>query len=444
MVQTNKKRRKKRRRRIRYDRILLTLAIIVGFVYLLCWACSERAADTEAPEVDVVYDGIVWSDTLTNAASKVPALARMDRDIERFRARWGLEGMSLAVMRNDSLLFAKGYGFADRDSAIAMDASTTMRIASASKLITAVAIMRLCDLDSISLDSKGFGPEGILNDPEITEAISDKRAFDITVDHLLLHTGGFRGGADPMFSTPDIIKQNHLAKEPTPDELTKIIMRRRLRAKPGESRRYSNFGYFLLSRIIEKVSGQSYWDFVRQNILEPIDAIKFKPAGNYRHERHADEATYYGPDTVKVEEYNGSERMVDRVYGGSDVNGLLGAGGWVTTASDLARVVAAIDGKPGVPDILSPKSIRLMTQRGSDKENLARGWAEIDKSGRWIRTGTLSSTHVLIMMYPQGDCWVMTTNSGVWTGHHFYSKQRDLANDLRSRYLRAMPRRNLW
>ena len=116
--------------------------------------------------------------------------------------------------------------------------------------------------------------------------------------------------------------------------------------------------------------------------------------------------------------------------------------GWHRLA-DLARLVAAIDGEPGVKNILSDESISTMTSY-DEKENMSRGWGEISPDGRWRRTGTLSSTHALVERYPQGDCWVILTNSGVWTGHHFSRDLQRLIERLRSRYGNELPCRNLW
>lgn len=356
----------------------------------------------------------------------------------------GTQRVSLAVTRHDSLLYAKGYGWADREAGVEMTPTSIMRIASASKLVTATAIMKLVEQGRLRLDSKVFGDHGILNDTAFSNAIRDKRLFDVTVDHLLQHKGGFTLGAgDPMFNTVDIMAAKNLEKAPTNPELVKIVLGRKIGFQPGSGRRYSNFGYMLLSLVIERVTGQSYWDFVNKEVLEPAGCYRFRPATNYYTQRHPDETKYYGPDTVKVKEFNGSGRMVDRVYGGSNVNGLMGAGGWVTSASDLARLVAGIDGDPGVKDILSAASVTQMTYHdGEDKHT--RGWTDSDGKGRWTRTGTLGSTHVLIERFPDGECWVMTTNSGVWTGHNFSSQMHRLVERFRSRYSPLLPSHNLW
>lgn len=423
--------------------LLIAFSIIVFVLIHTLYAFGPVWGETK-DNIAEEFSRVSWSDTLSNNMSDIPALRSMDSEIERFINKWEIKGISLAVTRHDSLLYAKGYGWADLNAGIPMDASSIMRMASVSKLVTAVGIMRLCEEGKLSLGTKVFGEEGILNDTAYTNSMRDLRMRDITVDHLLQHKGGFTLGAgDPMFNTKDIMAVKHLSTPPTNEELTKIVLGRRLGFTPGAGRRYSNFGYMLLSLVIEKVSGKSYWDFVREEVLEPAGAYQFRPATNYYADRHNREVRYYPPDNELVEEYNGSGNMVERVYGGSNVNGLLGAGGWVAPASDIARLVAAIDGEPGVKNILSQWGINTLTAY-DEKDNICRGWVEVRRDGRWTRTGTLSSTHALVERFPDGDCWVLLTNSGVWTGHNFSRDLERLVERLRNRYGGIMPTRNLW
>lgn len=425
----------------------------MGIVFLCAVVCTvviftlayQREKTTEKEEAKVVAVPMSdWSDALTNELSDYPGLEKMDSEIERFIGRWNIKGLSLAVTRNDSLLYAKGYGWADVEAGKKMTPTNIMRMASASKLVTAIAVMRLVEDGKLRLDSKVFGPDGILNDTAYTNAIKDRRLFDITVDHLLQHKGGFGMGAgDPMFNTKDIISAKRLTAPPTNEELTSIVLGRKIAFTPGQGFRYSNFGYMLLSLVIERVTGESYWDFVTENVLHPAGCYRFRPATNYYADRSEDEVHYYGPDTVAVEEYNGSGRMVERVYGGSNVNGLMGAGGWCASASDLARLVAATDKYPHVSNIISNESIDSLTAYAKEGR-VSRGWSEIDEHGKWRRTGTLSSTHTLIERFPNGECWVMITNSGVWTGHNFSRDMTRLISNLRSRYSDSFPHRDLW
>lgn len=418
---------------------ILTFASIVLTVG--CGTSDNATAYVEEKYPDYTTE---WYDTLTNAASEIEALRPLDAEIGRFMAKWSLRGVGFAVTRNDSLLYARGYGYADEEAGSPMTPTTGVRIASASKLVTAVAIMKMCRDSLLTLDTPVFGPTGVLSDSTYTQAIRDSLVYNITIDHLLTHTGGFSGRAgDPMFSQLDLIKAHKLDSAPRFDELARLVIARQLGTEPGLVYNYSNFGYLLLSLVIEKISGQSYWDYVQQHVLAPIGAGGFHAAGNYYADRAPDEARYYAPDKKLVDEFTGSGRQVPRVYGGSDIEGLMGGGGWVASAPGLARLVAAIDGRDGVRDILGSGSIAMMTEYDSIQP-AARGWNYITDDGAWVRTGTLYSSHVLIKQFPDGECWIMVTNTGVWIGYHFASHMSRLVDQLREEYGAILPRRNLF
>lgn len=424
---------------------MLFSVCICTLIIITLWRHPGAVKAQPSIQQAAITAGRLWSDTLTNVSSAYAPLQAMDREIERFLDKWDIKGVSLAVTRNDSLLYAKGYGWADREEGRRMEATTIMRMASASKLVTAIAVMKLCEEGRLSLQSRVFGPEGILNDSSYTSAMCDPRMLDITVDHLLLHQGGFgRGAGDPMFTTREIMAAKRLDTPPTPEELIRIVLGRRIAFTPGAGRIYSNFGYMVLSMVIERITGRSYWEYVTDNILKPAGCHGFRPATNYYAERSEHETRYYGPDNEQVEEFNGSGRLVDRVYGGSDVRALKGGGGWCASAADIARLIASVDGCPVVDNILNPTSLNTLTAYGNDDHKLARGWTESDGRGRWTRTGTLSSTHALVEHFPDGECWVILTNSGVWTGYHFSRELQRLVERFRSRYSTTLPTRNLF
>lgn len=429
-------------------RISHLLTVITIFSAAFVAGCGSESKSESATFTEEKYPeyNTEWYDSLTNAASEFAALKPMDSDVSRFMAKWSLRGMSMAITRNDSLLYARGYGWADEEAGIPMSPTTGVRIASASKLVTAVAIMKMCRDSLLTLDTPVFGTRGILSDSSYINVIRDQRVYEITVDHLLRHTGGFSGRAgDPMFSQLDLIKAHKLDSAPRFDELAHLVIARRLGAEPGKVYNYSNFGYLLLSLIIEKASGQSYWDYVQQHILAPIGAGGFHAAGNYYADRAPDESRYYAPDNKLVDEFTGSGRQVPRVYGGSDIEGLMGGGGWVASAPGLARLIAAINGCEGIRDILGSGSIAMMTEHDPDIDQpLTRGWNYIDDDGSWVRTGTLYSSHVLIKQFPDGECWTLVTNTGVWIGFRFASHMSHLVDQLRERYNADLPRRNLF
>ncbi len=385
------------------------------------------------------------NETLTNELSDTSDLAGLDRKIKAYMAQWNIKGASLAIMRNDSLLYAKGYGWADKEKNTEMEPKHIMRVASVSKLITATGIMILQERGMLSLKDTVFGPGGILNNEEFTEAIKDRNYYKITVEDLLRHKGGFTGRAgDPMFSTRTIMLQNRLTKAPDHDELVKIILRRRLGFVPGTSQYYSNFGYLLLSMIIEKVSGESYEEFMQKNVLHPAGCRDMHIARNYYKEKYAGEVRYYlQANDEQVPEYNNSGRMVERCYGGNDITSLSGAGAWVTSVPELARFVASIDGKPNVPDIISPESVMAMTE-WFDENTYSLGWNDTKPNGEWTRTGTLSGTSALIKTYPNGECWIMVMNTSTWKGPGQTRFTAGLFKTLRDSYSDKLPSRDFF
>lgn len=430
-----------KRKNIKDSTIYIIVFCVVAFAAICIFRPREKG---EEKKTAIATVGDTWIDTLTNKSSDFEPLFPMENEIERFMSKWDIKGMSIAVSRNDSLIYTKGFGWADRERGERMEANSIMRIASASKLVTAATIMKLVEDGKLSLQSHVFGSNGLLNRSDFTDAIRDSRMENITIEHLLRHQGGFTLGAgDPMFNTVELKKAKHLTKAPTNEELIKIVLGRRLGFEPGNGRRYSNFGYMLLSMVIEKVSGQNYWDYVRQNILEPAGAYGFMPATNYYTEKNPREVKYYSPDAELVEDFNTPGKMVDRCYGGANISALMGAGGWCTSAAALCRLVAAVDGDPQVKDVLKPESVAQMTAY-QEKEKICFGWTDSDANGKWSRSGTLSSAHALIERFPDGECWVITMNSGVWTGFRFTRDMSRLIERLRSRYSFELPSRNLW
>ncbi len=332
--------------------------------------------------------------------------------------KWEINGASLAIMKDEKLIYAKGYGWADKEKQEKTEVRHIFRIASVSKLITATAIMKLCEEGEITLDSKVFGVSGILNDEKFLN-IKDSRVKDITIEQLLRHKGGFsvRAG-DPMFNLGQIAREQGYGRAMDTDEIISYVLSKRLGYKPGSGTRYSNVGYLILSKVIEKVSGKGYEDYVKESILIPAGVYDMHIAGNSYEEKFPNEVKYYGPsDDEPVEAFDGSMKMMPRWYGGNNIKALYGAGGWVASPSELLKLVAAIDGRDGVEDILSKKSVRIMTN--SDPSNLPIGWAKCTTAGDWTRSGTLSGTSALIKYSPNGYSWVFITNTSSWKGARF-------------------------
>lgn len=424
------------------------LTFIVVIISSICRCTCSSCSSDKNQEKDSIYEAnhrMHLNDTLTNAMSSQPELHAMDSIMQRYLKRWEIHGAQLAISRHDSLLYARGFGYADKDHQISMEPSYIMRMASVSKLVTATGIMKLRDMGKIRLSDKVFGPKGILNDTFYVNSIRDKRYFDITVEQLLRHKAGFTNYAgDAIFSTRYIMQQNHLTTPPDHRTLLRIVLRRHLGYTPGTAQRYCNIGYTLLSLIIEKRMGMSYENFMQRYVLNPAGCYDFHIAGNYLKDRRKNETVYYmHSSSVPVPEFNNSGRMVVRCYGENDITTALGAGAWVASAAELCRLVASIDGDRTVPDVISPQAVKLMTQEMPDHQ-FSLGWNFTPRNRPWIRTGSLVGTSALVLRYPDGECWVFITNTSTWKGHKFSQDTMALFEKLRKRFGSKMPKRNMF
>lgn len=383
------------------------------------------------------------NDTLTNEMSNIPDLLAMDKKVNAYLRKWHMKGASLAITRGDSLVYAKGYGWADEENGLEMTPRHILRMASVSKLITAAGIMVLHDRGDLNINDTVFGPSGILNDSTITALIKDKNYYKITVEHLMRHQAGFR--RDPLFSSRDVMHQLQLDHAPEAEDFYRVVLNRRLKFAPGSWQSYSNFGYLLLSKIIEKVSGMPYDEFIRTEVLEPAGCYDMHIAGTYYEDKRDNEVRYYTHegDGKYIEEYTDSDVMVERCYGGNNIPLLSGAGAWCGSPAEIARFVASIDGRPEVPDIITKESVDLMTGY-YDRDTFSLGWNDTHPDKGWSRTGTLSGTTALVKLFPDGECWVFISNTSTWKGPRQANYTDALFKSLRQSFSGKLPQRDMF
>ena len=433
-------------RRLRKKRIaviLLTFTALIGWTTHSCVSrCTSSDKEKSADSLPTVH----INDSITNALTEGKAYQEMDSVIERYLKRWEINGAQLVITRNDSLLYARGFGWADKERGIRMEPNMLMRFASVSKLITAAGIMKLVEMKKLRMGDKVFGQKGILCDTTYNNSIKDQRYYNITVEQLLRHQAGFTNYAgDPVSSTRYIMMQNRLTTPPDHKTLLKILLKRHLGYTPGEGKCYSNLGYMILSMIIEKKSRMKYENFMQKYVLQPAGCYDMHIAGTYYKDRRPNETKYYmHQGSIPVYEYNNSGRMVEKCYGDTDLPRLSGAGAWCGSAAELSRLIACIDGLPHVKDILSQKSIQFMTTEQPDHQ-YSIGWNYTPKSnGPWIRTGSLAGTSAIVLKYPDGQCWILITNTSTWKGHGFSNDTVAFFEKLRKQFMADMPKKDLF
>lgn len=406
--------RRRRRRRRRFLIILISLVVIGIDVTLFIIQPWKKQAVT----IVANPSPIPINHKITNDMSALDQTQRFDRKIENFINKWDIKGASFALMKDDKLVYAKGYGYADAESGERCEVKHLFRVASVSKLITAAAVMKLYENGELRLDDKVFGEDGILNDSMFLN-ISDKRVKSITVEHLLRHSGGFSHRiGDPMFNHDIVARTLQVSLPLSMNDLVRYAAESKLRTLPGSSTSYSNLGYLILSKIVEKSSGQEYETFVKNEILIPAGCFDMYIGANRSSNRRKNEVKYYEVhDAEPIEAYDGSGKLLMKSNGGNDVAGLYGAGGWIASPVELIRFIASVDGNSGKSNILSKKSIDIMTE--FNKNELPIGWAKVTQNDEWIRSGSLAGTSAFIKRQNNGYTWVFLTNTSSWKGANF-------------------------
>nr|WP_255711580.1 serine hydrolase domain-containing protein [Pelosinus baikalensis] len=244
---------------------------------------------------------------------------------------------TVAIMKDGQILFRHGYGYSDRNKSIPTDPDTLMRIASISKPFTAAAIRNLITEGKISLDSKIMD---IIDIQPFRGEVVDPRWYNVTIGHLLAHKGGWDRNAtnvefDPVFRSLDIRNEMGLKGPPDSKQIIAYMMSRSLDFNPGEKYAYSNFGYAILGRVIEKVSGMTYFEYLKQTVLIPVGIYDMELARSLPKDRSPKEIqVYYHPGKAKSV-FNSD--WVSPPDGGFYIEAMDSYGGLIASAADLVK-----------------------------------------------------------------------------------------------------------
>ncbi|MEO1448965.1 MAG: serine hydrolase [Bacteroidota bacterium] len=352
----------------------------------------------------------------------IPGMIHCDNAITSFLQTYDIPGATLALARNGKLVYARSFGNADLAGNEPVYPHTLFRIASVSKPITSIAIMKMVENGDISLGDKVFGANGILeNHPYLGQVnYTDNRLNDITVQHLLEHTGGWDRNTDCVpnptspypfdFNSCDPIgfplhvTQTLGESNPVTEEMhIRFLMEKGLDFTPGTQFAYSNIGYLVLGEIIEEVSGMSYEEFVKSAILAPIGICDMHIGKNLLADKMEREAEYEG-NGYTISSLYGTGQNVPWEYGGWNLEAMDAHGGWIATARDLVRLLLAVDGFTSKPDILNTNTINTMISPSAQFGNYAKGWL-VNNAGNWWHDGSLDGT---------ASYWVRTSGQGVW------------------------------
>ncbi len=403
----------------RYDlRGIWPVAVVV-----LLAACGARA---ETPKASCSKPPPTAK--LAESGETFEELASFDRMMRALVTDNEIPGAAIAVTRGRRLMYARGFGYADPQRKQPVKPDSLFRIASISKPITAVAVMRLVDCGKLKLDDRAF--DVLLHEPHLPHGGAvDPRLKTITIRQLLQHTAGWDRGAsfDPMFQSIRIARSLGVQPPAETQHIVRFMMGRQLDFDPGTRYAYSNFGYCVLGRVVEQAAGCSYEQYVRTQVLGPLGIRSMRIGKTLPGGRARREVCYFarGNHTGAAVVGDDFSAQVPRAYGAWYLQAMDSHGGWIASAVDLVRFASAVQ-DAGRSKLLSEKSVRAMFARPSGAaghgENGQKkpvyygcGWSVRQLSGdakfNYWHTGGFDGTSTILVIRHDGLCWAVLFNT---------------------------------
>lgn len=297
--------------------------------------------------------------TVTGDAS--PSLRAIDDRVQRFMEQYSVRAGSLTILKAGTIVFQHAYTWAPPGYPTTQPLSL-FRVASNSKAFTSAAIYQLFSSGHLSPSQAIFPLLGITS-PALSSQTPSPNINDITIQELLDHAGGWNDHLDvtakdgthipgtnwdPVFGLRQISQALQLDGPPSKRDMARYMYGEPLQFVPGTQNfdstngaSYSNFGYVLLGLAVEKVTGMSFADYVRQKVLAPIGISDVYLAHTNAAERLPNEVTYDDPATGPSVFYPKDSVQAPYPYGGGGfmTETMDSGGGLAMTSAALATFV---------------------------------------------------------------------------------------------------------
>jgi len=297
------------------------------------------------------------------------------REFEKFAAdQMALDrtpGLSIAFMKGD-FVWAQGFGHADLENMVPAKPDSSFRMASVTKTFTAYAVLQLVEAGKINLDA------------EVQPYVPyfPRKKWPVTVRQLLGHLAG-------ISHYKNSAAEEHLKEPKNTREAVAIFQDFDLVAEPGTRYNYSTYGYNLLGAVIEGASGQSYGDYVKSHVFEPLGM------DNSRMDNPADII----PNRIR------GYRIVTGLLKNSeyvDVSSRFAGGGTRSTVLDLIKYAQGIIGGKLVIDRTQREMFTSMATRGGILTGYGMGWSVQPWKGHFqvYHSGSQPETRTYLVIFP--------------------------------------------
>lgn len=299
--------------------------------------------------------------------------AALDAKLAKDSAEDRFSGTVLVTKRGKAV-YRAAVGLANRDKKIPNRLDTRFDIGSMSKMFTATAVLQLVQAGKIKLSD----PIGTYLPDYPNRDVATK----VTIEHLLTHTGGTGNIFGPEFDA-------HRNELRTHADYVKLFGARAPAFEPGSRFEYSNYGMLLLGAVIEKVSGQSYYDYVEQHVFRPAG---MKHTGSEPLEEHREDSAI---GYMRTPEGGRKPNIELMAYRGN------AAGGGFSTVGDLAKFAAALSANR----LLTPANTQLLTTGKVDSPiggKYAFGFVDRREREGWFgHDGGAPGVNGVLMIFPK-------------------------------------------
>ncbi len=376
----------------------------------------------------------------TVTGTPVPQLAAFDSAMHTLMQNHAIPSAQMAVTWQGRLVLAHGYTLNPGANDILVQPQSLFRIASDSKQITSVLINRLIQEGRLSLTAT-IGQFIDLTPPPGKSA--DPRLATITIRNLLEHLAGFGDhasgttqGFDPMFDDVEIATALGVTLPVSQAQIIRFMNGKPLLSNPGSTYRYSNYGYLLLGRVIESVTGLRYADYMA-SVFNPIGVWDMRPGRSLLAYRAPGEV-FYNSGFVGTTVMDTSGSTVPFEYGGFNIDNMDSHGGLIVSAVELARYLSNLDAPAAPNALLNQASIDRMYSLPQNYPlpyhagdyYYAEGWAVRDY-GNGLRNawheGSLPSTTAWVVRTEYGWDYAVILNRRDETGQTDYGSEIDSA-----------------
>ena len=362
-----------------------------------------------------------FGQTVVSDGPDVPDLAILDQTMFDFMDEYEVPASQLAVTWQGRLVYSRAFS---NNEEVPPDTDTLFRIGSVSKPITSTLIHRAHQDGLLSVDDT---IDQYLDMRQFNGASpADSRLPGVTIRNLLEHLGGLGGGTDYGF---DPLSNDHAVAQASGDgfpvlrsQILKYMNGVSLINEPGETYVYANFGFFLLGQILESATGMPYGAYA-DSVFNPIGIWRARQSRSQFERRFSNEIKY-PLDRHRTSVLDNSGEMLPLAYGALNSENRAAPGGWLSTATDLARWLVNLQ-NPQAPDaILNEQTTAMMFGLPENYPGdytlgdyyYGSGWQLRDYGGgnrTFWHSGSYVSAESQVVSYQSGLAWTVIFNTRI-------------------------------